>query len=98
MPDIDVIAILIAKPGSSAQVATALQQLVAPTRAEPGCISYDLFGSAESDTTFFTVEKWRSKADLDAHMLTPHIAAALAATGDHLAAAPGIHPLVPVNI
>ena len=98
MPDIDLIAILIAKPGSSAQVAAALKALVGPTRAEPGCVSYELFTSAESDTTFFTVEKWRSKADLDAHMLTPHIAKALAAAGDHLAAAPGIHPLQPVNI
>lgn len=95
MPDIDVIAILIAKPGSGPVVGAALHDLVAPTRAETGCISYDLFASAESKETFFTVEKWRSKADLDAHMTTPHIAAALAATGDHLAAAPGIHPLIP---
>ncbi|MCU1396372.1 MAG: putative monooxygenase [Ilumatobacteraceae bacterium] len=97
MPDIDVIALLIAKPGSADQVAKALHDLVAPTRAEPGCISYELFTSATSDTTFFTVEKWRSQADLDAHMQTPHIHAALAAAGDHLAAAPGIHPLIPYN-
>jgi quinol monooxygenase YgiN len=95
MPDIDVIAVVIAKPGSEPIVGAALHDLVAPTRAEPGCVAYDLFSSAASSQTFLTIERWRSQADLDAHMQTPHIQAALAATGDHLAAAPGIHPLVP---
>jgi len=98
MPDIDVIAVLIAKPGSATKVESALRDLVAPTRAEPGCISYELYGSAASDTTFFTIEKWRTQADLDAHMQTPHIHAALEATADHLAAAPGIHPLIPQHV
>jgi len=86
MPDVDVIAVIIAKLGSASKVESALRDLVAPTRAEPGCISYELYGSAASDTTFFTIEKWRTQADLDAHVQTPHIHAALEATADHLAA------------
>jgi quinol monooxygenase YgiN len=38
-----------------------------------------------------------SQDDLNAHMTTPHIAEALTIAGEHLAAAPAIHPLVPVS-
>ena len=64
MPEIDVIALLIAKPGSAHHVANALRELVAPTRAEPGCVAYQVFTSATTETTFFTVKRWRSQADL----------------------------------
>ena len=94
MPEMDVVAVLIAKRGSESIVAAALHDLVEPTRAEPGCMSYDLFSSAASPQTFITKERWRSQDDLDAHMQTAHIQAALSAAGDHLAAAPGIHPLI----
>ncbi len=95
MSDIDVVAVLIAKPGSEGIVGAALHDLVAPTRAEPGCVSYELFTSASSAQTFVTIEKWKTEADLAAHMQTPHIAAALVAAGEHLAEAPAIHALVP---
>jgi len=94
MADIDVVAVLTAKAGSEEIVGAALHDIVAPTRAEPGCVSYELFSSAASPQTFITVERWKSQADLDAHMQTPHIAGALAAAGEHLAEI-GIHPLVP---
>ena len=44
-----------------------------------------------------TQERWRGQADLDAHLQTAHVQQALVAAGDALAAAPGIHPLVPVG-
>ena len=95
MSEIDVVAVLTAKPGSEAIVGAALHDLVTPTRAEPGCIAYNLFTSASSAQTFITIEKWKSPDDLAAHMQTAHIAAALAAAGEHLADAPGIHTLIP---
>ncbi len=94
MSDIDVVAVLTAKEGSEEIVGAALHELVAPTRAEPGCVSYELFSSAASPQTFITVERWKSQADLDGHMQTPHIQTALATAGEHLADF-GIHPLVP---
>lgn len=97
MTELQAVAVISAKPGSQDQVKEALTALVEPTRAEEGCLSYDLFESASTPGTFVTVERWRDQADLDAHLQTEHIAAALAATGDHLATAPGIHPLVPVT-
>ncbi|MGH3492938.1 MAG: putative quinol monooxygenase [Sciscionella sp.] len=97
MADLDVVAVLPAKPGSESAVREALTRLVEPTRAEQGCLAYDLFESAASPGTFITVERWRGQADLDAHLQTEHVAAALATAGEHLASAPAIHPLSPVG-
>ena len=57
MSGIDVVAVLTAKAGSESIVAGALHDLVAPTRAEPGCVSYELFSSSSSAQTLITIEK-----------------------------------------
>ncbi len=97
MPDLNVVAVLTAKPGSEAVLEDALNSLVEPTRAEPGCLGYELYRSVVDPHTFVTVELWKSQADLDAHMQTPHIQAALGAAADAFAAPPAIHPLAPVS-
>ena len=97
MPALNVVAVITAKPGSAPTVRDALQALVAPTRAEEGCLSYDLFESDLADT-FVTIEQWQSPADLQAHLASPHIAQAFAAAGEHLAAQPAIHSLRPVEV
>ena len=98
MADLDVIAVLTAKPGSEALVGAALHELVVATRREEpdACLAYDLYESAAAPGTFLTVERWRSQEDLDAHLQTAHVGAALAAAGEHLDGAPAIHPLTPV--
>jgi quinol monooxygenase YgiN len=97
MADLQVVAVMKAKPGSEKLVGAALEALVEPTRAEPGCTSYELLVSAADPTTFITIETWRSKDELDAHLETPHVQQALGAAGDHLAEAPAIHPLTKVS-
>ena len=62
---------------STAEVRELLKGLVAPTREEPGCISYELLHSNDDPTQFTFVEEWRSEADLEAHFGTPHIQAVL---------------------
>lgn len=93
MPDLNVVAVITAQPGSADQVRVALQALVEPTRAEPGCVKYELFGSGIDPDVFITVEEWRSSADLEAHLQTDHVQTALARAGELLAAPPAIHPL-----
>ena len=93
MADLPVVAVITAKPGSEKLVGEALSALVEPTRAEEGCISYELFVSAADPATFVTMESWRSQVDLDAHLQTPHVQGALGAAGEHLAQTPAIHPL-----
>ena len=85
-----VIATLTARPDTVDATRDALTGLVEPTRAEDGCLSYTLVQSTDTPTDFRTVEQWTSQADLDAHMKTPHVGAALAAAADLLGAAPDI--------
>jgi quinol monooxygenase YgiN len=98
MADLRVVAVLPAKPGSEDIVRNALAALVAPTRAEAGCLSYELYESAAMPGTFFTVETWKAQSDLDAHMGTPHIAQVIATAGEHLDGPPQIHPLRPLDV
>lgn len=97
MSDLKVVAVLKAKPGTESIVEKALTALVQATRAEAGCISYELFRSESDANTFITMEAWRSHEDLDAHMRTAHIAQALQVAGDALDGGPAIHPLTPVS-
>ena len=46
-----------------------LESLIAPTRLEDGCLSYNLY-TGESDSFLF-FEHWASPAALDAHSKTP---------------------------
>jgi quinol monooxygenase YgiN len=95
--ELSVVAVLTAKKGQEDVVRRALSGLVAPTREEEGCLAYELFESGAAPGVFVTQESWRGQDDLDAHMLTPHVAQAFASAGEALATAPGIHPLVPVG-
>lgn len=96
MTDLTVVAVITAKHGSADIVREALSALVPPTRAEEGCLSYALYESDLADT-FVTVETWRGPEDLQAHMASPHIAHTFAVAGDHLATAPVIHSLRPID-
>jgi quinol monooxygenase YgiN len=46
--------------------------LVAPSRAEEGCINYDLHQSIDDPTLFVFYENWVSREALERHLLTPH--------------------------
>lgn len=93
-----VVAVITSQPGSEAAVRQALKALVPPTRAEAGCLSYDLSESTSAPGTFVTVESWSDPSDLDAHMATDHVQTAFAAVGSLLAGPPAIHPLAPVEV
>jgi quinol monooxygenase YgiN len=97
MTEISTIAVITAKPGSGPVVEAALRELVAATHAEPECILYSLQRGIEDENVFITVEKWQSQAALDAHMASPHLAAAFAAAGEHLAAQPQIITAQPLD-
>lgn len=97
MSDLQVVATIPAKPEAAAAVREALTTLAEATRGEEGCVAYDLFESASAPGTFVTVERWRDAASLDAHMATPHVAAAFVAAEGALSGEVAIHPLQPVG-
>jgi quinol monooxygenase YgiN len=55
----------------------ALDEMVAPTQAEPGCISYALWQDRDEPGRFAMVEEWESQADLDRHLALPSLHATL---------------------
>lgn len=66
------IAIIRAKAGQSDELGRRLSTLVAPTRAEPGCVNYDLHRSNDDPSVWIIYENWRTPADLDYHFRTEH--------------------------
>jgi quinol monooxygenase YgiN len=70
-----VVARLRARPGQETELRHQLQRLVTPTRAEPGCVTYELSESKKEPGHFLFYEVWKSDADLDEHFQTPHMKA-----------------------
>jgi quinol monooxygenase YgiN len=64
-----------AKAGMEKQLRQALQSVLAPTRAEAGCINYDLHESVDDPRSFLFHENWTSAGHLDAHLKSAHIRA-----------------------
>lgn len=62
-----------ARPGKEAELRAALTGLLAPTRAEAGCINYDLHTAPDDPSKFLFYENWASNAHHETHDKTPHI-------------------------
>ena len=84
-----------ARPGQEEELGRRMAALVAPTRAEPGCISYELFRSSEDPALWMLFEQWRSQADLEAHIGSPHLQAFLADKHEVLEGSPQSYRWVP---
>jgi quinol monooxygenase YgiN len=67
-----------AKSGRSDDLGAALESLVAPSRAEPGCIIYQVHRSTEDPDQWMVYEVWASPADLEKHFTLPHMQAFIA--------------------
>ena len=48
---------------------------IAPTRAEKGCVFYELHENAANPEDLTFIEEWDTDADLDAHGQSAHIQA-----------------------
>ena len=83
-----VVARIKAKAGREDEVKQALLANVAPTRAERGCIGYDLHQSHEDPALFLFYENWESPEHLDVHSRSPHIQALRARAGELFAEPP----------
>lgn len=75
-----ILAQITALPGKKVLVETELKKLVAPTRAEAGCIRYDLHQDNSNPFIFVFYETWETRDLWQAHMNAPHLAAYMAST------------------
>ncbi|RNC68485.1 MAG: antibiotic biosynthesis monooxygenase [Desulfuromonadales bacterium] len=72
---VTVIARARARAGLEEQVRQEIMALMAPTRAEAGCINYDLHQSADDPALFMLYENWVSLKDLEEHLAMPYLEA-----------------------
>jgi quinol monooxygenase YgiN len=73
MKPLTIIAKLKAKNGCEEQLGQVLRSLIEPTRAEKGCINYDLHRSHEDPGLFIFYENWESRPLWEEHMKSPHL-------------------------
>lgn len=69
---VGVVASFLAKPGKEKALRAKLLAMVAPTRAEKGCVSYDVHVDQANPAQFYFIENWKDEGTLAAHLKTPH--------------------------
>jgi quinol monooxygenase YgiN len=69
---VTLIVILRPKHGQETLLEAELRALVAPTRREEGCITYDLHRAIEPSGAFLLHEVWATRDDHRLHTKTPH--------------------------
>ena len=80
MPKLTIVANIKAKPEYATLVKAELEKLIAVTRAERGCVQYDLHQDNANPNHFMFYENWESRELWQIHMNAPHLSAYLAAT------------------
>jgi quinol monooxygenase YgiN len=71
MMEIFVFARLHARPGKQGEVHRAIDEVQAPTRKEPGCLSYGGFHSLRDPDEFYIHTRWRDMAAFERHAELP---------------------------
>jgi len=62
----------IAKEGSEAKMKELLSAMVVPSKAEEGCLFYEIFQYENDRRRFMAVETWESAKALDGHKTSVH--------------------------
>lgn len=70
---VSLIATLTSRPETREELFRLLADQVEPTRAEHGCIDYNLHVDSADPCVFVFYENWQSQADLDGHMEMHHL-------------------------
>ena len=85
MAKLTIVANIKANPDTVELVKAELIKLIEITRAEEGCINYDLHQDNENPAHFLFHENWESRELWQTHMNAPHLAAYMEATGGAVA-------------
>jgi quinol monooxygenase YgiN len=79
---------IVVRPEKAGDARKLLAVLAEKSRAEPGCIRYEVLQSASEPHVFALLEEWENAAALDNHVVTPHVQQAYAQAGGVVAAPP----------
>jgi quinol monooxygenase YgiN len=72
MPELQVIAHHTMKEGAEEEVLALVPQLVAASRAEPGCVSFDAYRKLDEPRTYVLLERYASREAFAAHRDSEH--------------------------
>ena len=61
-----------ARPGRESEVEAAIREIAAPTRAEAGCLGYQVFRGTRDAALFFIHSRWRDEDAFALHASLPH--------------------------
>ena len=79
---VKIIAILVARPGKSGELRSLLEDMLAPSREEPGNLRYDLWQDQADPDRFVLDELYADHDAVAAHRATPHFQAYASAIND----------------
>lgn len=80
MPQLTIVANIKAAPDKIELVKTELEKLIPITRAESGCIQYDLHQDNDNPAHFLFFEIWETRDLWQTHMTAPHLKEYMIAT------------------
>ena len=80
MSKLTIVANIHAKADKVDLVKAELEKLIAITRAEAGCLQYDLHQDNDNPAHFMFYENWETRDLWQTHMGAPHLAAYMEAT------------------
>lgn len=89
-PTIRIVARVRARPDAMETMRALLESIVEPTRAEAGCLRYELLQDRETPFEFLLVQEWRSDRAYDEHLEQPHMLEAYGRLDPLLAGMPEI--------
>ena len=79
---VKIVAVLTARPGKADELKALLSGMLAPSRAEAGCLRYDLWRDQANAGRFVLDELYVDDAAIAAHRETAHFKRYLAKIGD----------------
>lgn len=85
-----VIAKFTAVEGKGDALYAAIKRCVNPSRAENGCIHYDVFQSTDDPDTYLIHEKWKNEEAIQFHFEQEHFKKLIDDTNPLLASSPNI--------
>jgi len=80
-----VLAKITSKDGMKDKIVGETKTLIEATRAEEGCIEYNLYDPVDGENILLFVEKWEGKEFLESHLQQDHFIKFGPAIGDYLA-------------
>ena len=61
-----------ARPACASEVEAAIRAVATPTRAEAGCLGYQVFRGTRDEALFFIHSRWRDEDAFELHASLPH--------------------------